>query len=60
MINIEKYLEKVELGAIAISEDEKDGRYDQLEMLQSQYETLVSDRGKDREPVELISSIMGW
>lgn len=57
---LSKYLEKVELGVIAISEDEKDGRYDQLEMLQSQYEALVSDRSKDREPVELISSIMGW
>jgi len=57
---LSKYLEKVELGVIAISEDEKDGRYDQLEMLQSQYEAFVSDRSKDREPVELISSIMGW
>lgn len=57
---LSKYLEKVELGIVAISEDEKDGRYDQLEMLQSQYEALVSDRSKDREPVELISSIMGW
>ena len=57
---LSKYLEKVELGVIAISEDEKDGRYDQLEMLQSQNEALVSDRSKDREPVELISSIMGW
>lgn len=57
---LSKYLEKVELGIISISEDEKDGRYDQLEMLQSQYEALVADRSKDREPVELITSIMGW
>lgn len=57
---LSKYLEKVELGVISISEDEKDGRYDQLEMLQSQYEALVSDRSKYREPLELISSIMGW
>lgn len=57
---LSKYLEKVELGVIAISEDEKDDRYDQLEVLQSQYESLVSDRSKDREPAELISSIMGW
>lgn len=57
---LSKYLEKVELGVIAISEDEKDDRYDQLEVLQSQYESLASDRSKDREPAELISSIMGW
>ena len=57
---LSKYLEKVELGVITISEDEKDSRYDQLEMLQNQYEALVSDRSKDREPIELTSSIMGW
>ena len=48
------------MGIISISEEEKDGRYDQLEMLQSQYETIVSDRSKDREPIDLISSIMSW
>ena len=57
---LSNYLEKVEMGIISISEEEKDGRYDQLEMLQSQYETIVSDRSKDREPIDLISSIMSW
>ena len=54
------YLEQVEYGKIHISEDDKLQRYDQLESLQSSREAILSDKGKIREPIDIISTIGNW
>lgn len=54
------YLEQVEYGKIQLSEDDKLQKYDQLEALQSSRETILSDKAKIREPLELIVTIGNW
>ena len=54
------YLEQVEYGKIQLSEDDKMQKYDQLEALQSSRETILSDKAKIREPLELIVTIGNW
>ena len=43
-----------------VSEDRQVELYDKQEVLKLQYEESMVDTSKDRETVELISSIMGW
>ena len=54
------YLEQVEYGKIQLSEDDKLQKYDQLEALQSSRETILADKAKIREPLELINTIGNW
>lgn len=55
-----KYLEQVEYGNIQLSEEEKLGKYDQLELLQSNRESILSDKVKIREPLSMINIIGNW
>lgn len=54
------YLEQVEYGKVQLSEDDKLQKYDQLEALQMSRETILSDKAKIREPLELISTVGSW
>lgn len=54
------YLEQVELGKIQLSDDEKMLKYDQLETLQTSRESLLTEKAKIREPLDIISSVGNW
>ncbi len=54
------YLEQAELGKIRLDEDSKQLKYDQLEALQSSRESLLTDKTKIREPLEIINIIGNW
>lgn len=54
------YLEQVELGKIQLSDDEKMLKYDQLETLQTSRESLLTEKSKIREPLDIISAIGNW
>ena len=52
--------EKIELGQISISEEEKMLKYDQYEMLDSSYRQILTDKVKINEPVSIIKTIGEW
>ena len=52
--------EKIELGQISISEEEKMQKYDQYEILDSSYRQILTDRTKINEPVNIIETIGEW
>ena len=52
--------EKIELGQISISEEEKMQKYDQYEILDSSYRQILMDRTKINEPVNIIKTIGEW
>lgn len=54
------YLEQVELGKIQLSDDEKMLKYDQLETLQTSRESLLTEKAKIREPLDIISAVGNW
>ncbi len=54
------HLEQVELGRIQLSDNEKMLKYDQLEMLQTSRESLLTEKAKIREPLDIISAIGNW
>lgn len=54
------YLEQAELGKIRLSEDDKQLKYDQLEVLQVSRENLISDKVKICEALEIISIVGNW
>lgn len=60
IVKLTNYLEKVEYGEIIIDLEEKDMKYDQLDILQNSHETLTSDRSKDREPIGIIKTAMNY
>ena len=57
---LNKFFVAIELGKVMVSEDRQVELYDKQEVLKLQYEESMVDTSKDRETVELISSIMGW
>lgn len=54
------YLEQVELGEIPLNEDEKQLKYDQLEALQSSRDSLLAEKAKIREALDIINTIGNW
>lgn len=54
------YLEQVELGKIQLSDDEKMLKYDQLEILQTSRESLLTEKAKIRESLDIISAVGSW
>lgn len=54
------HLEQVEKGKIQMDEETMQGKYDQLESLMSSRETLLADREKIREPLNIITTIGNW
>lgn len=53
-------LEQAELEKIQLDEDDKQLKYDQLEVLQTSRESLLADKTKIREPLEIINTIGNW
>lgn len=54
------YLERVELGKVQLSDDDKLFRYDQLETLQSSQESLLADKSKIYEVFDIINTVGNW
>ena len=54
------YLERVELGKVQLNDDDKQVRYAQLEALQSSRESLLADKPKIREVLDIINTIGNW
>ena len=54
------YLEQVELGKIQLDEEHKQVKYDQLENLQSSRDSLLTDKVKIREVLDIINTIGNW
>lgn len=54
------YLEQAELGNIQLDEDSKQVKYDQLELLQASRESLIADKTKIHEPLEIIDAVGNW
>jgi hypothetical protein len=54
------YLERVELGKIQLSEDEKQVKYDQLEALQASQDGLLADKAKIREALDIVNTVGNW
>ncbi len=53
-------LEQAELEKIQLDEDDKQLKYDQLEVLQTSRESLLADKTKIREPLEIINTVGNW
>ena len=54
------YLERVELGKVQLNDEDKQVRYDQLEALQSSRESLLADKSKIHEALDIINTIGNW
>lgn len=54
------YLERVELGKISITNEEKDSKYDLLEDLQTSRNNLLREKAKINKAIEIISTIGKW
>lgn len=54
------YLERVELGKIRITNEEKDSKYDLLEDLQTSRNNLLREKAKINKAIEIISTIGKW
>lgn len=54
------YLERVELDKVQLNNDYKQVKYDQLEALQSSRESLLADKNKIREALDIINTIGNW
>lgn len=54
------YLERVELGKIQLNEEDKQLRYDQLEALQFSRESLLADKSKIHESLDIINTVGNW
>lgn len=54
------YLERVELGKIQLNEEDKQLRYDQLETLQFSRESLLADKSKIHESLDIINTVGNW
>lgn len=54
------YLERVELGKVQLNDDDKQVRYDQLETLQSSRESLLTEKIKINEALDIINTISNW
>ena len=54
------YLEQVELKKIQLDESEKQLKYDQLELLQKSRKSLLAEKAKIREPLDIITTIGNW
>lgn len=60
MSKMNTFFEKIELGQISVSEEEKMLKYDQYEMLDRNYREVLSDKVKVNEPVNIIKTISEW
>ncbi|MBE5838443.1 hypothetical protein [Butyrivibrio sp.] len=58
--DIYSYLERVELGRVKISDEEKNSKYDLLEDLQASRNNLLKEKEKIRKVIEIISTIGNW
>lgn len=54
------YLERVELGKIKITNEEKDSKYDLLEDLQDSRNNLLREKAKINKAIEIIGTIGKW
>lgn len=54
------YLERAELGKVQLSDDDKQVRYDQLEVLQSSRESLLTDKSKIHKALDIINTVGNW
>lgn len=54
------YLEQVEAGDVQLGDDDKLLKYEQLEMLQSSRESLLADKAKLQEPLEILDTVCNW
>ena len=54
------YLERVELGKVQLNDDDKQVKYDQLEALQSSRDSLLTDKAKIREALDIIITVGNW
>lgn len=54
------YLERVELGKVQLNDEDKQVRYDQLEELQSSRESLLADKSKIHEALDIINTVGNW
>lgn len=54
------YLERVELGKVQLNDDDKQVRYDQLEALQYSRESLLAEKLKIHEALDIINTISNW
>ena len=54
------YLERVELGKVQLNDEDKQVRYDQLEALQSSRESLLADKSKIYEALDIINTVGTW
>nr|WP_300807789.1 hypothetical protein [uncultured Acetatifactor sp.] len=54
------YLERVELGKVQLNDEDKQIKYDQLEALQSSRESLIADKSKIHEALDIINTIGNW
>ena len=54
------YLERVELGKVQLNDEDKQVRYDQLEALQSSRESLLADKSKIHEALDIINTVGNW
>lgn len=54
------YLERVELGKMQLNDEDKQVRYDQLEALQSSRESLLADKSKIHEALDIINTVGNW
>lgn len=54
------YLERVELGKVHLNDEDKQVRYDQLEALQSSRESLLADKSKIHEALDIINTVGNW
>ena len=54
------YLNRVELGEIVLSQEDKDLKHDQLYQITVSQEALAGDRTRDRETAGLVEKAAGW
>ncbi len=54
------YLERVELGKIKITNEEKDSKYDLIEDLQASRNNLLREKAKINKAIEIIGTIGKW
>jgi hypothetical protein len=60
MAKMNAYFERIELGHIDISEEEKMLKYDQYEILESSYKQILTEKAKLNEPTIIIRTIGEW
>ena len=53
-------LQRAELGEIQLNEDLKRKKYDQLELLQSNQEALLSNQAREKEIIRLMETLWNW